>query len=67
MPIYVGTNTYWEPLVVELPALENKRWFRVVDTSYGPGEDILTDEESVFITTDKYEVGPRTTIVLIAK
>ncbi len=67
LPIYVGSNTFWEPLEVELPPVEGKRWYRVVDTSLPDGQDIVGDEEAVFLTEVKYLVGPRTTIVLIAR
>ncbi|MDB5349790.1 MAG: glycogen debranching enzyme GlgX [Planctomycetota bacterium] len=67
VPIYVGTNTFWEPLDVELPPTPGKRWFRVVDTSLPSGEDIVTDEEGVFLTERAYMVQPRSTIVLIAR
>src|SRR5262249_28617234 len=43
VPIYVGTNAFWEPLGVELPPVEGKRWYRVVDTSLPEGEDIVPD------------------------
>ena len=65
--IYVGSNTYWEPMEVELPAVEGKRWFRVVDTSLLDDQDIVTEEEAVFVNSAKYTVGPRAMIVLIAK
>ena len=67
VPIYMGTNTYWEPVQVELPPTPNKRWFRVVDTSLSGEEDIVTDDEAVFLTERAYTVQPRSTIVLIAK
>ena len=67
VPIYVGTNTYWESLDIELPPTPGKRWFRVVDTFLPPGEDIVDDEESVFLPERKYTIQPRSTIVLIAK
>ena len=67
VPIYLGTNTFWEPLHVELPPTPGKRWYRVVDTSLLNGEDIVTDEEAAFLTEQGYTVPPRTTIVLIAR
>ena len=67
VPIYVATNAYWESLEVELPEVLDKRWYRVADTSLPPGEDILNDDSAVFLTDAKYLVGPRSTILLIAK
>src|SRR5205085_2866824 len=40
VPVYVATNTFWEPLTVELPATKDRHWYRVVDTSLPVGEDI---------------------------
>ena len=51
MPIYFGTNTYWEPIKVELPPTHGKRWFRVIDTSLPDEEDIVTGDEAVFALT----------------
>ncbi len=67
LPIYVGTNTFWEPLEIELPAIEGKRWYRVVDTFLPPGEQIVSDEEAAFLPEATYKVQPRTAIVLIAR
>lgn len=67
IPIYVASNAYWEPLTVELPEVEGKRWYRVVDTSMPSGEDIVSDEEAHFLPETQYEIMPRTTIVLIAR
>jgi glycogen operon protein len=67
VPIYVATCAYWENLEVELPAVENKRWYRVVDTSLPPGEDIVPEEQAFFLPDAHYVVRPRSTIVLIAR
>ena len=57
----------WRPIEVELPPVEGKRWYRVVDTWLPEGEDIVSDEEAAFLAEDVYEVRPRSTIVLIAR
>ncbi len=67
LAIYVATNTYWEALEAELPPVEGKRWYRVVDTSLSSPEDIVSDEQAVFLTDPRYLIGPRSTIVLIAR
>jgi glycogen operon protein len=69
VPIYVGTNAYWEPINVLLPpvAVDDKRWYRVVDTSLPRGEDIVTDEQAFFLSEPDYTIRPRSTIVLIAR
>ena len=66
VPIYVGSNAFWEPLEVELPALEGKRWYRVVDTFFPAGKDIVPDEAADFLPVATYTIQPRSTIVLIA-
>ena len=66
-PIYVATNSYWEPLTVELPEVAGKRWYRVVDTSLPVGEDIVPEEEAFFLPEASYVVAPRTTIVLVGR
>jgi glycogen operon protein len=67
VPIYVASNAFWEPLAIELPALENRRWYRVADTSLPAGEDIVPEEEAAFLTEPQYEVRPRSTVVLVAR
>ncbi len=67
VPIYVASNAFWEPIEVELPDPEDRRWYRVVDTSLPEGEDILPQEEASFLSEDTYEVQPRSTIVLVAR
>lgn len=67
VPIYVASNAFWEPIEIELPEQEDRRWYRVVDTSLPEGEDIVPQEEAVFLPDDTYEVPPRSTIILIAR
>jgi glycogen operon protein len=67
VPIYVGTNAYWEPIQVELPDVNGKRWYRVVDTSLPVGEDIVPEEQAFFLPETTYLVRPRSTIVLVAR
>jgi len=67
VPIYVGCNAFWEPLKVELPDVEGKRWYRVVDTSLPADEDIVPDEQAAFLPEIEYTIRPRSSIVLIAQ
>ncbi|HWE36352.1 MAG TPA: glycogen debranching protein GlgX [Isosphaeraceae bacterium] len=66
VPIYVGSNVFWEPIEVELPDVEDRRWYRVVDTSLPTGEDIVPDEEAAFLPENQCLIRPRSTVVLIA-
>jgi glycogen operon protein len=70
VPIYVACNASWEPIEVELPHPEGegtKRWYRVVDTHRPEGEDIVPDEQAIFLGNAHFELGPRSAMVLIAK
>ncbi|WP_152053648.1 glycogen debranching protein GlgX [Tautonia marina] len=67
VPIYVASNAFWEPIEVELPEQDDRRWYRVVDTSLPEGEDIVPQEAAAFLPDDTYEVQPRSTIILIAR
>jgi len=67
LPIYVGANTFWEPLTVELPETKGRRWYRVVDTALPVGEDIVPEEEAFFIPDPTYVIRPRTTVVMVAR
>ncbi len=67
VPIYVASNAYWKPIEVTLPDTDGKRWYRVVDTSKPKGSDIVPQEEAVFLSKPTYSIGPRTTIVFIAR
>jgi glycogen operon protein len=67
VPIYVASNAFWEPLTIEFPEVEGKRWYRVVDTSLPTGEDIVPEEEAFFLPETTYQVRPRSTIVLVAR
>ena len=67
VPIYVASNAFWEPLTIELPPQEGRRWYRVVDTSLPIGEDIVPEEEAFFLPEPTYIVRPRSTIVLVAR
>ncbi len=57
-----------EPQSVELPRLEKKAWYRIVDTSLPPGDDFLPpDKEMSVQVSDTYYVHPRSIIVLLGK
>ena len=67
VPIYVATNSYWESLTVELPVTPDRRWYRLIDTSLPVGQDIVYEEEAMFLPEKTYEVQPRSTIVLVGR
>ncbi len=67
VPIYAASNAFWEPLTIELPIVEGKRWYRVVDTSLPVSEDIVPEEQAFFLPEMTYVVRPRSTIVFVAR
>ncbi|MHC5540125.1 glycogen debranching protein GlgX [Singulisphaera rosea] len=67
VPIYVASNAFWEPLTVQLPEVEGRRWYRVADTSLPIEQDIVPEEEAFFLPESTYLIRPRSTIVLISK
>lgn len=61
--IYVAFNSYHEELEFELPEIEGKKWYRVVDTD--SPEDYL--DEPRLVEEKIYKVGLRTSVVFISK
>ncbi len=67
MLFYFIFNAYWEPLIFELPSPQNgNSWQRWIDTSLPTPQDIAPWQESPSIDDQKYEVGPRSVVVLWA-
>ncbi|HMB05700.1 MAG TPA: glycogen debranching protein GlgX [Isosphaeraceae bacterium] len=67
VPIYLASNAFWEPLTIELPEADGRRWYRVVDTSLPVKEDIVPEEEAFFLPEMTYLTRPHSTIVLVAR
>jgi len=68
MLFYFIFNAYWEPLVFELPDMqEGNFWRRWIDTSLPTPQDIAPWQESPFVAEQRYEVGPRSVVVLWAR
>ena len=67
--VFVILNAHWEAKNVRIPEAGNGRvWRRVVDTSLPAGEDFLDESrETPLDPTDCYLVGPRSTVVLLAR
>lgn len=62
--IYVALNSYTEALEFELPALKNKSWYLVVDTSKNSPYDILDKPDKIGL---KYKIESKSSIILISK
>lgn len=63
--LYIGINTFWNPLTVELPELSpDKYWIPAVDTSRGTAA-VITREE--ILDENVYIMGPRSVLVCLVK
>ncbi len=66
--LHVMLNAYWEPLSFELPALRpRQRWHRIVDTALPAPEDYVDPEAAAPIADPKYQVGARSSVILLAR
>jgi glycogen operon protein len=67
--LFLMANAHWESLTFELPASSGqKQWYRFVDTSLEPPDDICqAGAEPSLADPQRYEVGPRTVVVLVGK
>ena len=63
--IYVVFNSYDKALEFELPKLNGKKWYRVIDTYMIHGHDFL--DIPLEVHGKKYKVMDRSAIVLISK
>ncbi len=59
-------NAYWEPLSFALPQNGDTVWHRWIDTSLPSPQDIVPWDEIPRIADKRYQVAPRTTVVLLA-
>jgi isoamylase len=67
--LLVIANAHWQGHPFELPpASAAKRWYTFVDTMQEPPNDICQEgEEQPLVDPHRYEVGPRTVVVLVGK
>jgi glycogen operon protein len=61
-------NAYWEPLDFELPTSPagTQGWRLWIDTSQTSPNDIYTREQAPPVAGDRYRVGPRSIVALVA-
>ncbi len=69
LPIYVATNTFWEPLTIELPEIKDRRWYRVIDTALPVGEDARSRRRRPSSSPSRPTLirPPLSTIVLVSR
>jgi isoamylase len=65
--LHIIASAYWEPLAFELPpAGDGTFWRRIVDTFRDAPADICAWEDAEPIRSSRYDVGPRSVVVLAA-
>ena len=66
--IYLMTNSYWEPVMFELPIVSGWRWVRSIDTSYSSPLDIVEPgTERMLEGIGQYQVGSRSIAVFYGR
>ncbi|KJR42242.1 glycogen debranching protein GlgX [Candidatus Magnetoovum chiemensis] len=67
--IYLILNAYWEALRFKLPTAKgNRKWYRFIDTDAGTSNEITEIGQEILIGNQRYyNVGARSTVVLISK
>ena len=61
--IYIALNQYDKPLEFEIPQFKERRWLRVIDTSFESPNDFL---EELLPVNKSYYVKEKSTVVLIS-
>ncbi len=66
--VHVIANSWIEPLTFELPKLPGFTWARFVDTSNSPPDDATEPGAEILLEdSTRYQAGPRSVVVLVAK
>jgi isoamylase len=68
--LHAMLNAYWEPLTFELPPHTgqiNGGWKRWIDTSRNSPEDVCAWENAQIVSHSKYEVAPRSIVILFER
>jgi glycogen operon protein len=65
--IHVMLNMYWENLNFEIPQIEGRNWYKVIDTAEPTPRDILEPCEEVLVSGNHYCVKDRSVVVLISQ
>ena len=60
-------NMYWEELNFEIPSIEGREWYKVVDTALASPMDIVEQGKETRISDDICIVQDRSVVVLISK
>lgn len=65
--IHVMFNMYWEALDFEIPPIEGRKWYKVVDTSEPSPADIVEQGKEIMVSGNVCVVQDRSVVVLISK
>ena len=65
--IHVMLNMDWQDLDFDIPAVKDRKWYRLVDTYLPSPEDIVTPYEASLISGTTYHVHNRSVVVLISR
>jgi len=66
--LFLILNADFRPQNIQLPLLDSRKWFRIIDTSLKSGDDFLdVGKEIVIDPSGTYLANPRSTIVLISR
>ncbi|EDN65397.1 glycogen debranching enzyme GlgX [Beggiatoa sp. PS] len=65
--IHVMINMYWEELEFEIPTLQGKKWYQVIDTYQPSPKDITLPSKESLIEENSYLVQERSVVVLISQ
>ena len=65
--IHLMFNMHWETLDFEIPQIEGRKWYKVVDTAEPSPTDILDPCQEVMISGNSFLVKDRSVVVLISE
>ncbi len=66
--LHIMLNAYWEPLTFEVPPVPpglGRFWRRCFDTALAPPDDCRHWDEAPFVRQERYDVAPRSVVVLV--
>ena len=65
--IHVMLNMYWENLEFEIPQIEGRNWYKVIDTAEPSPKDILEPCQEIVVSDNNNFVKGRSVVVLISE
>ncbi len=65
--IHVMLNMEWDDLDFDLPSINGRQWYRVVDTALPSPDDIVGTEQAPLISGNTYRLQKHSVVVLISR